>query len=131
MKKMLVVLPLAVLLVTLTIGVASARYHFADPALCVEGKWLVVDAADPAAVKVFVAEDTPYGDQIAGGCTTPGPDVPLVNIVKERGRGPIMLVQVDGKNASTPTVHVSYGDRSVTRPNNGRGTLNFVFALPR
>jgi len=131
MKKMLVVLPLAMLLVTLTIGVASARYHFADPALCVAGKWLVIDAADTSAVKVLVPEDTPYGDQITGGCTSPGPDVPLVNIVKERGRGPIMLVQVDGKNASTPTVQVSYGSASFTRPNHGRGTLNFVFALPR
>ena len=63
MKKMFFVLPLAVLLLTLTIGVAAARYNYEDPALCVSGKWLLVDAASRAGVTVFVPEDTPYGNQ--------------------------------------------------------------------
>ena len=67
MKKMLLVLPLAVLLLTLSIGVAVARYDYEDPALCVAGKWLLVDAASPAGVTVFVPEDTAYGNQKAGG----------------------------------------------------------------
>ncbi len=130
MKKLLVVLPLAVLLVSLTFGVAGARYDYEDPALCVAGQWLIVNAAHPSAVTVFVPEDTPAGDQAAGGCNTTGPDVPLINTVKERGESHTMRVQVDGKNASTPTVQVAYGDTLSTKANNGKGMLSFRFALP-
>jgi hypothetical protein len=130
MKKMFLVLPLAVLLLTLTIGVAAARYDYEDPALCVAGKWLLVDAASPAAVTVFVPEDTAYGDQKAGGCKTAGPNVPLVQIVKERGGGHTMRVQVDSKLASTPNIVVSYGKDSLTKANKGKGTLEFKFDLP-
>jgi hypothetical protein len=129
MKKMFVVLPLAVLLLTLTIGIAGARYGYEDPALCVAGKWLVVDAAHPAAVTVSVPEDTPYGDQKAGGCKTPLPSVPLISAVKERGEGHTMHVKVEGKGASTPTVSVSYGDTHFTKANNGKGVLNFDFRV--
>lgn len=130
MKKMLVILPLAMLLLTLTIGIAGAGYSYADPALCVAGKWLVVNAASPAAVMVSVPEDTPYGNQKAGGCKTPLPNVPLINIVRERGEGHNMHVMVDGKGASTPTVNVSYGDTLFTKANNGKGMLNFDFKVP-
>jgi hypothetical protein len=130
MKKMFFVLPLALLLVTLTMGVAAARYDYEDPALCVAGKWLVVDAASRAGVTVFVPEDTAYGNQKAGGCPTAGPDVPLVNIVKERGGGHSMRVQVEGKLASTPELTVAYGKESVTKDNKGKGTLEFKFDLP-
>jgi hypothetical protein len=130
MKKLLFVLPLAVLLLTLTIGNAAARYDYEDPSLCVAGKWLLVDAASRAGVTVFVPEDTPYGDQKAGGCKTAGPDVPLVRTVKERGGGHTMRVQVDGKLASTPQVIVSYGDKTFTKENKGRGTFEFKFDLP-
>lgn len=130
MKKMLVVLPLAVFLLMLTIGITGAAYDYEDPALCVAGKWLLVNAAHPAAVAVFVPEDTPYGDQQAGGCKTPGPNFPQPKVVKERGEGNVMHVVVDGKDASTPTVQVLYGDKTVTKANNGKGTLNFQFAVP-
>ncbi len=130
MKKTFLVLPLAVLLLTLTIGVASARYQYEDPALCVAGKWLIVDAANPSAVKVFVPEDVPYGDQQAGGCTTPGPNVALLQIVKEKGDHATLQVQIDGKNATTPSVTVSYGDVVTVKANKGKGTLNFRFAVP-
>jgi hypothetical protein len=130
MKKGLVVLPLAVLLLALTIGVASAGYAYEDPALCVNGQWLLVDAAHPSAVTVFLPENTVYGDQVAGGCATPGPSAPLLTVVKERGEGHSMLVRVEGKNASTPTINVTYGARSVTKDNNGKQVLNFTFALP-
>ncbi len=131
MKKMLVVLPVALLLLTLTIGVVSAGYAYEDPALCVAGQWLVIDAANSSAVSVAVPEDTPYGNQQAGGCQTAGPDVPLLNVVRERGEGHRMSVKVDGREATTPTVTVSYGDESVTKKNNGRGSLNFKFTVPR
>lgn len=131
MKKMLVVLPLAVLLLTLTIGIAGAAYGYEDPALCVAGKWLMVDAASPSAVTVFVPEDTRYGDQKAGGCKVARSSVPLIQIVKERGEGQNMRVQIDGKNASTPQVHVTYGDEVLTKSNKGKGTLDFKFELPK
>ncbi len=130
MKKMLVVLPLAVLLLTLTIGITGAAYDYEDPALCVAGKWLLVNAAHPGAVSVFVPEGTPYGDQQAGGCATPGPNYPQPQVVKERGEGNTMLIMVDSKDASTPTVRVSYGDKTVTKANSGKGTLSFQFAVP-
>ena len=130
MKKLLFGLPFAVLLLTLTIGVASARYGYEDPALCVAGKWLIVDAAKQSAVTVFVPEDTPYGDQKAGGCKTPGPNVPLLQVVKERGESHSMRLLVDGKLASTPSVKVTYGDAVQVKGNNGKDRLNFRFALP-
>lgn len=130
MKKMFVILPLAALLLTLTIGIAGAAYGYEDPALCVAGKWLVVDAASPSAVTVFVPEDTRYGDQKAGGCKVAGPAAPLVQIVKERGGGHSMRIQIDGKNASTPHVHVTYGDEALTKANKGKGALDFRFDLP-
>ena len=130
MKKMLFVLPLALLLVTLTMGVAAARYDYEDPALCVAGQWLLVDAATPAGVTVFVPDGTAYGDQTAGGCKTAGPDVPLVQVVKERGGGHTMRIQVDGKQASTPVITVLYGKESQTQNNKGRGTSEFKFDLP-
>ena len=128
MKKLMIVLPLAVLMISLSFAIASAGVDWEDPALCVEGQWLLVDAAHPAAVTVSLPEGTRYGDQAAGGCTTPGPAVPIIQVVKERG-GHEMKVQVDGKNA-TPTVKASFGNVSQTKSNNGKQTLNFKFALP-
>lgn len=130
MKKMLVVLPLAVLLLTLTIGITGAAYDYEDPALCVAGKWLLVNAAHPAAITVFVPDGTPYGDWKAGGCEKRGKGLPQPQVVKEHGEGNIMHVAVDGKNASTPEVKVSYGDTVQTQTNKGTGMLNFQFNLP-
>lgn len=129
MKKLIVILPLALVLLTLTLGIAGASYGYADPALCLNGKWLVVNAADASAVTVFVPEDSQYGDQAAGGCKTPGPNVPIIQTVKEKGEHHLVLVQIDGKHASTPSVSVSYGDRKEVQPNNGKGKLNFLFMI--
>jgi hypothetical protein len=126
-KKLLVVLPLAVLLVALTISWVGAGMDYEDPKLCVEGKWLLVNAAHPAGVKVFVPEGTRYGDQQQGGCSTPGPDVPMITNVVPRGGGHVMRVQVDGAQASRPLVKAKYGVVTEARFNNGRSTLNFVF----
>ena len=131
MKKGFLVLPLAVLLLTLTIGVAAARYDYEDPVLCVAGQWLMVDAAaQPAGVTVYVPDGTAYGNQAAGGCTTAGPNSPLVQVVNDRGNNHTLRVQVDGKLASTPQVVVSYGSQTSTKGNDGKGTLNFRFDLP-
>jgi hypothetical protein len=129
MKKLIVILPLALVLLSLTIGIAGAGYGYADPALCVAGKWLVVNAAKDSAVTVFVPEDSKYGNQIQGGCTTPGPNVPIIQTVKEKGEHRLMVVQIDGKNASTPSVSVTYGNRPKVQNNNGRGKLNFLFMI--
>lgn len=129
MKKLLFVLPLAVLMIALTLTVASAGVDWEDPALCVNGQWLLIDAATPEAVTVSLPEGTQYGDQIAGGCATAGPAVPLVQVINERG-GHAMKVQVDGKNATTPNVTASFGASTQTKSNNGKQMLNFKFDLP-
>ncbi len=129
MKKLWIVLPLIVLMISLTLTIASAGVDWEDPALCVAGQWLLVDAARPSAVTVFIPEDTPYGNQIAGGCATPGPAVPILQVVKERG-GHAMKVQIKGMNATTPTLKVSYRDAVQIKANNGKETLNFWFDLP-
>jgi hypothetical protein len=129
-KKLLVVLPIALLLLTFTIGAASAGYAYEDPALCVAGQWLVVNAAHPSAVTVSVPKDVPYGDQQAGGCSDSNQDIPLLNVVRERGDEHNMFVKVEGKDATTPSVTVSYGDVEVTRKNSGKGILNFKFSVP-
>lgn len=131
MKKMCLALSLAVLLLTLTIGAAAARYDYEDPVLCVAGQWLMVDAAaQPAGITAFVPDGTAYGNPQAGGCASAGPSAPLVQVVKERGGGHTLRVQVNGKLASTPQVVVSYGSQASTKDNNGKGTLNFQFDLP-
>ena len=127
MKKLLVVLPLAVLLLALMLSIAGAGMDDEDPKLCVEGKWLVVKDAHPAGVRVTLPEDARYGNAQQGGCTTDGPNVPYIQVVKERGEKHWMRVRVDGKQASQPTVTVSYGAALQTKLNNGKGALNFVF----
>jgi len=130
MKKLMLVLPLTVLMLSFSLTIASAGVDWEDPALCVAGQWLLIDAAQPSAVTVIVPENTRYGDQKAGGCKTPGPSVPLIQNVKVRDDGDTMRVQVDGKNASTPNVKASFGNRTQTKSNNGKQTLNFRFDLP-
>ena len=127
MKKLLVVLPLVLALVVLALPIVNAAMDDEDPKLCVEGKWLLVIAAKPSAIQVTVPEDVRFGDQQAGGCATPGPDVPLITAVRERGEHHWIRVKVDGKHASQPTVTASYGNRVQTRRNNGHGNLNFLF----
>jgi len=127
MKKLLVVLPLVLALVVLTLPIVGAGMDDDDPMLCVDGKWLLVVAANPAAVQVTVPEDAQFGNQQQGGCTTPGPNAPLITAVRERGEHHWMRVTVDGKHASQPTVTVTYGAASRVKANDGRGALNFVF----
>ena len=55
----------AVFLVVASFGMAHAELEWEDPALCVAGKWLRVDAAPPSAIWVIVPEGTAYG--VAGG----------------------------------------------------------------
>jgi len=126
MRKWFVVLPLAVLLVALTLSWAGAGMDYEDPKLCVEGKWLTVEAADPAGVTVFLPEGVRYGDQQQGGCATPGPNVPLLTAVVQRGEHHWMRVQVDGARASRPVVRVTYGSVTEVRANNGKRTINFL-----
>ena len=129
MKKLLVVLPLAVLLVALALTVVGAAMDEDDPKLCVEGKWLLVNAAHVSGVRVTVPEDARFGNQKQGGCTTPGPNVALITAVRERGEGRWMRVWIDGDQASKPTVTVTYGAASQTRRNSGHDNLNFVFLV--
>ena len=127
MKKTVFMLLMVVALLAWILPSALAGQAADDPKLCVEGKWLVLVAAPPSAVKVVVPEDTRYGNQQQGGCRTPGPDVPLMTVVIERGEHHLMHVQVDGRYASTPTVRASYGDAVRVERNNGRGKVNFLF----
>jgi hypothetical protein len=127
MKQTVFMLLTVVALLAWTLPVALAGQAADDPKLCVEGKWLVVVAAPPSAVKVFVPEDTHYGNQQQGGCRTPGPNVPPITAVVERGEHHVMSVQVDGKFASRPTVKATYGDAVRVQPNDGRGNVNFLF----
>lgn len=129
MKKLLFGLPLAVLMILGSLTVASAGVDWEDPALCVDGQWLLIDAAHSSAVTVFVPEDTRYGDQKAGGCKTPGPAVPLITNVKARGDGHAMRIEVNGKFASTPMVKATYGKSAQIERNNGRQSINFRFNL--
>jgi hypothetical protein len=129
MKKLLVVLPLALLLVALALTVVGAAMDDDDPKLCVNGKWLLVNAAHVSGIRVTVPEDARFGNQQQGGCTTPGPNVPLITAVRERGERHWMRVWVDGAQATTPTVTVSYGAATQVKRNNSHGNLNFVFLV--
>lgn len=120
MKKHVFVLALAVMLMSLSLPIASAAMDFEDPALCVNGKWLLVDAALPSAIKVVVPDDARYGDQIAGGCKTPAPVDLAITVVKEGNAQHLMQVWVDGSKASVPTLTVAYGDEVKTKKNNGK-----------
>jgi hypothetical protein len=127
MKKLLVVLPLAVLLFASMLTLVGASMDDEDPKLCVEGKWLLVNAAPVSSIRVTVPENARYGNQQQGGCTTPGPNVPLITVVRERGERHLMRVWVDGATASKPTVTATYGMQNHIKRNNGRGNLNFIF----
>ncbi len=119
----------AVFLLVASFGMAHAELEWEDPVLCVAGQWLVVDAAHPQAVQVTVPQGTAYGDQAAGGCSTPAPLVPLLpnSAVTAKGGGSKMTVMVDGAEASSPVV-VSYGDVTQTHQNHG-GKMKFKFDL--
>ncbi len=126
MKKLIVLFTLALLLTTF--GSALAYIEFDDPALCVDGQWLLVNAADQSAVHVFLPQGTPYGDE--GGCTTEPPaPVFIKDVVVETGRLHTMFVTVDGKKASE-TVTVSYEGKSRTLKNHGWMML-FPFSLAK
>jgi hypothetical protein len=129
MKKLFLAIALVVALLPLSFAVVGAMGDWDDPKLCVNGQWLLVDAAKASAVKVYVPEDARYGNQRQGGCKTPGPDVPLITNVVERGEQNMMRIVVDGKYASTPTVTATYGGASQVRRNNGKGQLEFQFRV--
>jgi hypothetical protein len=129
MKNLLVVLPLVVVLLVLTLPIVGAGMDDDDPKLCVEGKWLLVADAPPTGVKVYLPEDARYGNAQQGDCATPGPEVPYIQIIKERGNPNTMRVWVDGKQASQPSVTAVYGAATQVKANNGKGALTFNFAL--
>jgi hypothetical protein len=120
----------AVVLAFVSIGTVRAGFDWADPSLCVEGKWLVIDAAHADGVEVVLPEHSAYGDQKAGHCKTPAP-APLLAMssVKVRGEANFIKVMVDGKFASTPMVTVTYGDAVKTAQNHG-DKMYFTFRLP-
>lgn len=129
MKKMACTSLLIVLLLSLTAGVAGAAMDMEDPALCVSGEWLLIDAAQPSAVHVVLPEGTAYGPN--AGCKTPPPNSASIldsKVVLRMGHGGKMMVVVDGEQA-TPSVKVTYGDQSKIVKNNGKHPLVFVFDL--
>ncbi len=125
MKKLLLLIPLVLVLVALTMSIAGASVSYSDPALCVAGKWLIVDAANQAAVRVTVPQDVAYGNQQQGGCKTPGPAVPIIKVVRENRTDHVMTVWIDGDHASTPKVQVTYGRAKQTLPNFGQNMMFF------
>ena len=120
----------AIVLVLVAVVPAFADLEWADPTLCVNGQWLMVNAADPSSIQVQLPRSAAYGDQAAGQCTTPAA-APLLpsSQVTVRGNGAVMMVVVDGANASQP-VTVGYGAQSYTRSNNGHD-MHFGFQLGR
>lgn len=124
MKKFALLMALSLAL--LTFVPVFAELEWADPALCIDGKWLVIDSANPPAIEVIVGKGSRYGGQHAGGCTTPAP-APLLplNRVKERGEHDDVRVRIDGQGAS-PVVTVTYGLQSRTEHNHG-GVMQFRF----
>ncbi len=124
MKKL--ALLMAVAFALCAIAPAFAQLEWEDPVLCVNGKWLLIDSANPLAVEVIVPKGAAYGDRAAGGCAihAPAPLLPLSQ-VKERGHDEGVRVRIDGRGAS-PVVTVSYGDESHTERNHG-GVLRFRF----
>ncbi|MBI5649404.1 MAG: hypothetical protein HZC40_02990 [Chloroflexi bacterium] len=127
MKKLVLALMLVVVLVPMSFAIVGAGEMWDDPKLCVNGEWLLVDAGANQAIKVVVPQGTRYGDQKAGGCKTAGPNVPLIKNVTARGNGDDMMVFVDGKYATRPTVTVSYDGDVQVKKNNGKQTLVFKF----
>jgi hypothetical protein len=128
MKKLILTTMLLGLVFALSLSVVSAGEDWSDPVLCVAGQWLVVDAAKDSAVHIVIPDNTPYGNE--GKCKTPAPGPLFVkDVVKEIGRGHTILVTVNGRQASTPTVTVSYGKVSTTKRNNGIAPLIYLFDL--
>jgi hypothetical protein len=127
MKKFVLAAMLFGLLLVLGLSIVSAGEDWSDPVLCVNGQWLVVNAAKEAGVKVGVPNGTVYGE--AGGCAdaAPGP-VFVSNVVRENGNDHNMHVWVNGKLGS-PQVIVSYGGRIEIKNNNGKQTLVWKFVL--
>ena len=127
LKKFTVLFALMAMLFAATPSWASV--DFEDPALCINGEWLVVNAATAQATHVFVPKGARYGDQREGGCQTP-PPAPLFpkSVVSERGDGNMLHVMIDGRGASKPSVTVSYGAETQTKQNHGE-PMHFEFKL--
>jgi hypothetical protein len=127
MKKFSILIALALMLVS--VSVTFADLEFEDPALCVNGEWLVIDAAKSSAVKVTVPRGAHYGNQREGRCRTPAPAPVLPkSSVTERGNGHLMFVEINGRGASKPTVTASYAGVTFVKQNHG-GMIKFKFQL--
>lgn len=117
----------AVAFMALASSRAFADVEWADPSLCVAGNWLVIASANADAIHVTVPSETAYGDQAAGGCTTPAPQSLLsLSSVTARGEGG-MRVMIDGRQAS-PDVVVTYGALVQAHANSG-GRMHFRFSM--
>ena len=132
MKQVVVTTVLVALLLSVTFTVTSAGLGMEDPALCVAGKWLVVNSAAQSAVKVYVPRGTSYGD--AADCGDPPSGVTALypgHVVKTKAGTNQMTVEINAKHASDP-ITVSYGtDQSYNDMKNlGKGRLYFTFNLP-
>jgi hypothetical protein len=125
MKKFTLLFVVA--LMVLANGRAFADLEWADPSLCVAGKWLVINAANAPGIVVTVPQGVAYGDQAAGGCATaaPAPLLPLSSVTVHGANN--LKVMIDGKQAS-PVVNVSYGDKAMSRENDG-GKLKYQFHI--
>jgi hypothetical protein len=119
MKKLALLSALVGLLISY--GAVFAELEWADPALCVNGKWLLIDSANASAIDVLVPKGAAYGDQVAGRCHTPAPAplLPLDRVRAKGGHDDGVRVRIDGRNAS-PMVTVKYGDASHTESNHGQ-----------
>jgi hypothetical protein len=127
-KKLLFSSLLALLLVATSLSLAFAQEDMADPALCVAGQWLTVNAATEQAIVVAVPPGTAYGDK--GHCAPPAPAQTMISHVTVLPIGSNMVVTVAGKQASKPTVVASYNGKTFTEKNNG-GPIIFRFNLPK
>ena len=125
MKKFALLFVVA--LMALANGHAFADVEWADPSLCVAGKWLVINAANNGGIRVTLPRGTAYGDQAAGRCMTPAPAPVLPSSSVTVGSDDGMRVMIDGQQAS-PVVVVAYGWRVQTRVNLG-GPMQFRFSV--
>ncbi len=132
MKKGLFAISLVALLLSLTLGSAMAGFGMEDPALCVAGQWLIVNAANEGGVRISIPDGVPYGFSNDSGCgdLPDGLNAFTGDVLKTRSGGKIALVHISGKQASTPSVSVDYGNFHAEKSNNGKQNLIFQVPLP-
>ena len=132
MKQVVVSAALVAVLLSVTFTVTSAGLGMEDPALCVAGKWLVVNWARQSSIKVYVPKGTSYGNAANCGDFPSGVTGEYSgHVVKTKAAANQVVVEINGKHAPDE-VTVWYGDESnsQTLSNSGKGILVFTFILP-